>query len=389
MKFLHVTDTHLGYNQYGLEERGKDFFDVFKEAVDIAIENDVDFILHSGDFFHTSRPSNQVILEGLEIINKVKSANIPIFCIAGNHDRGSKVRDISPLDILKPFGLKTIEAGTIEYEGVFISGLKYISKAGIKHFGGIKPALEKILEKSSKSKNPHILMLHQEFYPLFPLSSLYTEREIPEGFDYVGIGHYHVMQKPKKINNAFVVYPGSTEFTAYSEKENSTPKGVYLVEYDGNNFKFDFIELKTRRPFIFSSFEEESFDEVVKNIKIKVEKSLSLNPKAPVVVLKGMLKDLTIKDLSEKLSKEGLIPDKEKVLYFNFLTSRFIEETKEKVNIEIDEESISRELRELIGDDEIFSNIQNVINTLKSFESTDEMKKFLKEHESILEELNL
>ena len=78
MKFLHVTDTHLGYNQYGLEERGQDFFDVFKEAVDIAIENEVDFILHTGDFFHTSRPSNQVILEGLEIINKVKVSIIAI-----------------------------------------------------------------------------------------------------------------------------------------------------------------------------------------------------------------------------------------------------------------------------------------------------------------------
>ncbi len=385
MKFLHVTDTHLGYNQYGLEERGQDFFDVFKEAVDIAIENEVDFILHTGDFFHTSRPSNQVILEGLEIINKVKEANIPIFCIAGNHDRGSKVRDISPLDILKPFGLKTIELGTLEHEGIFISGLKYISKAGIKHLGGIKPALEKILEKTSNSKNLHILMLHQEFYPLFPTSSLFTEREIPQGFDYVGIGHYHVKQEPKKINNSFVVYPGSTEFTAYSEKENATPKGVYLVEHDGEKFNFNFIELQNRRPFIFSTFEEEKFDETVENIKLKVEQSLAKNQKAPVVVLKGMLKDLTIKDLSEKLSKEGLAPDKEKILYFNFLTSKYIEESEEKINIEIDEESISRELRELIGDDEIFSDVQSLINTLKSFDSVDEMKKFLKENEHLLE----
>ena len=385
MKFLHVTDTHLGYNQYGLEERGQDFFDVFKEAIEIAIENKVDFILHTGDFFHTSRPSNQVILEGLEIINQVKNANIPIFCIAGNHDRGSKVRDISPLDILKPFGLKTIENGTVEHEGIFISGIKYISKAGIKHLGGIRPALEKILEKTSGSKNLHILMLHQEFYPLFPMSSLYTEREIPEGFNYVGIGHYHVKQKPKKINNSFVVYPGSTEFTAYSEKENSTPKGVYLVEYDNDKFNLEFIELKKRRPFIFFSFEEETFDEVIKDIKESVENSLSINPKAPVVVLKGMLKELTIKDLAEKLSKENLIPDKKNVLYFNFLTSRYIEESTEKVNIEIDEESIYRELKELIGDEEMFFSVQNVINTLKSFESTDEMKKFLRENPHILE----
>ncbi len=380
MKFLHVSDTHLGYNQYGLDERGQDFFDVFSEAIDIAIENNVDFVLHTGDFFHTSRPTNQTILEGLEIVKRLNDKNIPMFCISGNHDRGSQVRDVSPLSILEPFGLNIIDNKSVEYGGVQISGMKYLSKAGIRHFGGIRAILEKLLEQG-KNSSKHILMLHQEFYPFFPNSNLYMEKEIPDGFDYVGIGHYHVSQKPKKINDYVVVYPGSTEYTAYSEKENKTPKGVYLVEIQDNQFKPEFIELKKRRPFLFFEFDEQNFIEKIKDIKEEVEKSLSINKKPPVVVLKGSISEYSVKDLIEILQKEGLEPDNKKILYFNFLTSRVMADVNStNLGVEMDEENIQAELRKLIGDNETYENVKHILDVLKGFESVDEMKKYIKEH---------
>jgi DNA repair exonuclease SbcCD nuclease subunit len=73
MRFLHISDTHLGYQQYNLKERERDFFNVFQEAIDKAIEKNVDFIIHTGDFFHSSRPSNESILDGLYLIKKLKT----------------------------------------------------------------------------------------------------------------------------------------------------------------------------------------------------------------------------------------------------------------------------------------------------------------------------
>ena len=57
MKFAHLADTHLGYRQFGLIEREKDFYEVFEKITDKIIEEKVDFVIHSGDLFDNSRPS--------------------------------------------------------------------------------------------------------------------------------------------------------------------------------------------------------------------------------------------------------------------------------------------------------------------------------------------
>ena len=47
--FLHLSDIHLGYQQYGHRERFNDFGRAFLSAVRYAVENQVGFVLISGD----------------------------------------------------------------------------------------------------------------------------------------------------------------------------------------------------------------------------------------------------------------------------------------------------------------------------------------------------
>ncbi len=380
MKFLHITDTHLGYHQYGLEERARDFFDVFNEAVDIAIEKKVDFVIHSGDFFHTSRPSNAVLIQGLQIINRLKNAGIPIFLIPGNHDRGNKVKDISPLHILRDFGANLIEQGTVEYEGIHISGLKYLSKIALKKIGSIKPVLEKFLE-NGKNSFFHILMLHQEFTPHFPYG-MYLSKELPDGFSYVGIGHLHEMVKPFKQGTTTVVYPGSTEFTAFSKNEEKVPKGIYFIENTEDGIKTEFIELKERRPFISFEFEEQNFEQVINKIKQKLQEYKEKSKKSPVIILKGYVEKLSIKDLTVMLAKNGITPDKENILHINFLLKSKEESKQQKdiFSLSSQEIDIEKELRNLIGDEDLFNHIIEIISTAKSMESIEDFKAFLKEN---------
>ena len=44
IKFAHLADTHLGYRQFGLLEREKDFYEVFDKIIDKIIEEKVDFV---------------------------------------------------------------------------------------------------------------------------------------------------------------------------------------------------------------------------------------------------------------------------------------------------------------------------------------------------------
>lgn len=62
MKFAHLADTHLGYRQFGLLEREKDFYEVFDKIIDKIIEEKVDFVIHSGDLFDSARPSPIALL---------------------------------------------------------------------------------------------------------------------------------------------------------------------------------------------------------------------------------------------------------------------------------------------------------------------------------------
>ena len=60
MKFAHLADTHLGYRQFGLLEREKDFYKIDK-IIDKIIEK-VQFLIHSGDLFDSARPSPSALL---------------------------------------------------------------------------------------------------------------------------------------------------------------------------------------------------------------------------------------------------------------------------------------------------------------------------------------
>ena len=55
MLFSHISDTHLGLVQYNSEEREKDIYDVFNQAIDTSIKDHVKFF---GKSFALSSPAN-------------------------------------------------------------------------------------------------------------------------------------------------------------------------------------------------------------------------------------------------------------------------------------------------------------------------------------------
>jgi DNA repair exonuclease SbcCD nuclease subunit len=372
MRFLHLSDTHLGYKQYNLDERERDFWDVFEEAIDIAIDRKVDFVIHSGDFFHTSRPSNETLLKAINIVKRLNDHNIPIFCISGNHDRGSNVRDKSPLAILESIGLNLLdEKKYINYEGVGIYGVKYLPKIALKTMD-----FRTILEKLSALGNEEnkILLLHQEFQPYFQDSNLDIINDIPEDFNYIALGHYHISTDPIYRNNSVAVHIGSTEFTAYNPREEMFNKRVAIVELNGKP-NVEFINLQKVRPFIYIRIEEENLEKAVLQIEEKIKQNI--NGKKPVLVLKGKLKNLTINKITEYLNR--------KLDLEQFLTVRtnfeFIVEEEIDTPVVKDtekEDFIKNKLKELLGDENLFLNLYEIIEKLKAEEDINLIKEEMK-----------
>src|ERR1051326_7264495 len=98
--FIHVADTHLGYEQYGVRERFNDFTRSFWNVTDEAVARNVDFMVIAGDLFNKRAIDAQTLIHAIEGLRKLKEHNIPVIAIEGNHDRSYYREGISWLQFL-------------------------------------------------------------------------------------------------------------------------------------------------------------------------------------------------------------------------------------------------------------------------------------------------
>lgn len=262
MKFAHLSDTHLGYRQYGLNEREKDFYEVFEKIIDKIIEEDVDFVIHSGDLFETAKPSPNALLAFQKGLLRLKGAGIPMYAIAGNHDSVMRKDAIPPQVLFKKFGLKVISPINTNYmQGdIFIAGLPYYPSSQNKNLK------EKLAELSQKAENHEksILVLHQGIDKYLPFHNELEIGDIPDNFDYYAFGHIH-----KYIEDNFgkgkLVYPGSTEIWKADEIEDlrRNGKGFVVVDMSGPKVEVKRVPISVSREFITKNID---FNELSKEI---------------------------------------------------------------------------------------------------------------------------
>ena len=266
MKFAHLADTHLGYRQYGLFEREKDFYEVFDKVIDKIIEEKVDFVIHSGDLFETARPSPMALLTFQKGLLKLKGAGIPMYAIAGNHDVVMRKGSIPPHVIFKKMGLKVISTinPTYMHGDIFIAGLPYYPAS---HGKALKSKLAELSEKANHHEKS-ILVLHQGIDQYFKFNYELELGEIPDNFNYYALGHIH-----KYVNDAYgkgrLVYPGSGEIWKTSELADyhKNGKGFVVVDFDGAKPVVKRVTVDVPREFIERNVKYEDLESGIAAIK--------------------------------------------------------------------------------------------------------------------------
>jgi len=265
MQFVHMADTHLGYRQYGLSERETDFLEVFDRAIEEVVNERPDFAIHSGDLFEYSRPPTRALLTAQKGIFRLKSANIPFYAIAGNHDIVMKKNALPPQVLFKDFGLKVISPKKPYYieNNVFIGGAPYASKYTSKH---LIDRLHEV-EKASENYQKTILVLHQGIDRYLPYEYEVKIGDLPKTFNYCAFGHIH-----ERIIDDFgdgkLVYPGSTEIWRSNEVDGykRNGKGFYLVDIGGDVPEIEKIDLEMSRDFIKEAVQYSQLEEEIKRL---------------------------------------------------------------------------------------------------------------------------
>ena len=279
MKFSHISDTHLGLIQYGLEEREQDIYDSFNQAIDISIQDKVDFVIFAGDIFHTPNPSGTAILQMANALKRLKENEIESFFVLGEHDI-SRVRS-TPIPYVYhnlEFSKYVGRGEPVYYKDVMIVGFDKIRK---NEMTGLEEKFLRVESLADKHKGHKILVLHQGITEVNKFAGEVNSTDLPKNFTYYAMGHLHdKFLKQYDHLKGPLAYPGSTEMTT-SEGIKETEKGFFKVDISDDEAKPEWIKLDTR-PQISLKTEFENIDSAIKELN----KKISGLEKKPIIEIK-------------------------------------------------------------------------------------------------------
>jgi exonuclease SbcD len=252
--FVHASDLHLGYAQYGLEARRQDFDNALAEIVEKTIELKPDFMIVAGDLFHHARPSNVTLENAVRSFKRLRDAGIPVLTVDGSHD--SAPNTITGT-ILYPLDSAGLIYHLPRHEGACWRKPECCYVYGVPNFRTrrkTEEALPAFMEQNPPTPDPAVgnVFVFHAAVDLPSVKPPYIEAEVPpellpDGFDYHAAGHVH---KPftSRFKKGVLAYSGSTETVSYDEADQK--KGFYHVRVsERGKFSQEFVELGSPRKF--------------------------------------------------------------------------------------------------------------------------------------------
>ncbi|MFH0868261.1 MAG: DNA repair exonuclease [Candidatus Woesearchaeota archaeon] len=353
MKFAHLADCHIGSWR---DPKLKDVSTIaFQKAIEKCIEEQVDFILVSGDLFNTSLPRIDNLKTVVTVFKQLKDKNIPVYIIAGSHDYSPSGKTM--LDVLEQAGLFQNVVKGKEVDGKLKLSFTIDQKTGAKITGmlGKKYSLEKtfyqnlILENLENEPGYKIFMFHSGIDELKPkdMENVISQplSLLPKNFNYYAAGHMHIVKHENVQGYGLIAYPGPLFPNSFSELEKLETGGFYIVE--DNKLTWHPIQVHNIHKIIIDCSQktpEQVYDEIINEIKDKEFNNTIVLIRLHGALASGKPYDINFKDIFTQLY--------DKSAYFvmkntNALTSKEFEEIK--IDITSVEDAESAIIKEHLG----------------------------------------
>ena len=324
VKFCHLSDSHIGYFQYNLEERALDYGEALDDAFRKVAHQGPDFIIYTGDLFHEFNPKPMALHLFIKSYKKyIEPLEIPILFSSGNHDVsavqsqrvGGTIYDFLEkiLDQCKFISNEVYEVTKSDGSPLaVILGLRYQKRNVVNSLHKVLTRDKELLERNGNSV-PTLLMLH-EFINGMPLKIYDVEEDdIVRAwhFDYIGVGHCHKQYRNPRLG---IYCPGATEHTSSSDWENKP--GFFVVNMErASGWKpvIQFIELekiRQKKKVSLPPFNNASAEEIRTQLQKVMREN---NEKGAIVqyVLTGTTSEFI------PLGNEQFISENDQLLRFN------------------------------------------------------------------------
>ena len=247
MKFIHLSDLHIGkkVNGFSMLEDQQDI--LFKKILPIVDEEKPDCIIIAGDVYDKSIPPSEAVGLLDEFLVKLAERNLQVFIISGNHDSAERLafgnRLIDKIGIhISPVYQKDTAKFTMKdnFGAVNIYMLPFIkpvhvrtafeSDENISYTDAVRMAVSQMNVNVSER---NILVTHQfvtgaersDSEDISIGGSDNVDASVFDDFDYVALGHLH---RPQNVGTNRIRYSGTP--LKYSFSEEKDRKSVTVVE---------------------------------------------------------------------------------------------------------------------------------------------------------------
>ena len=296
MLISHISDLHLGYAQFGLEEREEDVYQTFHEAIDVSIREGVRLVIIAGDIFHSPRPCGKAIITLGNALKKLKEKQIPAAFVLGEHDI-SRLRDVPFAHIYSNLGL----AKKLRHDEPFVVDNCAVFGVDKERHSNIDSLIEKMSRADQIAKQHQgkkVLVLHQGLTDFNKFAGELNSTDLPAGFNYYALGHYHDHQEKRfDFLGGPLAYPGSIDLTP-SEGIKEVEKGFILTDMSGEEPSTQWVALNRRQQFSAKI----SYEDIAAEVDRMVEKAKAFGKK-PVARVEIAGSNIDSKIIAEQLKR--------------------------------------------------------------------------------------
>lgn len=230
-KFLHAADIHLDSALHGLERyEGAPVDEIrsatrraFDKLIELAIEEEVAFLLLAGDLYDSDWKDYNTGLYFVERMGRLREADIRVFVVAGNHDAASQItRHLRLPDNVKMFSTRNPEQIVLDDLNVVIHGQGFANRS-----------VTEDLSRGYPQGDPqrfNIGLLHtcldgkpgHEPYAPCSVAGLRSK-----GYQYWALGHVH--RREEVCRDPWILFPGNIQGRHIRE---AGAKGCTLVSVE-------------------------------------------------------------------------------------------------------------------------------------------------------------